>query len=63
MLEIKFSTGNAAFMDENGELDDYSKAMESVRILKEVIAKISTGHSYGSCMDINGNKVGEWRLN
>ena len=54
MFEIKFSTGNAAFEDYETE--------ECVRILKEVCNKLESGYTYGSCIDINGNKVGEWKL-
>ena len=57
MFEIKFSTGNAAFNE-----DELDKRYECARILKEVYDKIRGGYDHGSCIDINGNKVGEWKL-
>ena len=33
---------------------------ETVRILKGIIGKIEQGRTSGPCMDINGNKVGQW---
>lgn len=64
MLKIEFKTGNAAFNDPyTGEPDDINLRYESVRILKEVVAKIESGYTEGSCIDLNGNKVGTWKLN
>lgn len=63
MLKIEFTTGNAAFMDT--ELEAWNREMrklETVRILKEIIKNINNDLEYGLCMDINGNKVGEWTL-
>ena len=54
MLSVNIKTGNAAFEDYEVE--------ECVRILKEVCNKLESGYTYGSCIDINGNKVGEWEL-
>lgn len=55
MFKIEIKTGNAAFED--------SPEYEVKRILKEVIVKMENGYDSGVCMDINGNKVGEWSLN
>ena len=63
MIEIKFTTGNAAFCDAyTGERDAYAEVTEVVRILNGIIDKLENDYRYGSCIDINGNKVGEWRL-
>lgn len=63
MFEIKFTTGNAAFHDEmTGELDSYMEALECQRILQEIIKKLEVGYRDGSCIDLNGNKVGTWKL-
>lgn len=58
MMRIKFDTKNAAF-DENcgGGLE-----WQSIEILKEIIEKLETGTKEGNCFDVNGNKVGEWKL-
>ena len=63
MLEIKFKTGNAAFCDPyTGEEDKYYEGLETQRILNEIIKKIEVGYREGSCIDLNGNKVGPWEL-
>ena len=56
MLKIRIETKNAAFED-CGE--------ECARILKEVATKLEKGLIFsgeGVCHDINGNKVGTWKL-
>lgn len=63
MLEIKFKTDNAAFHDPyDGSEDDYFEAEEIARILKDVADRIRGGRRIGAIMDINGNKVGEFKL-
>ena len=62
MLKIEIKTGNGAFTDENGEFDVYYGGHEVQRILTEIALKIQNGYTEGSCMDINGNKVGTWSL-
>jgi len=63
MLNIKFKTSGAAFEDEANRLwDPYWKRSETVRILKVIMDEIDEGRTYGACMDIYGNKVGEWTL-
>lgn len=53
MLELKFSTANAAF-------DDTYR--ECARILHAIARKVEQGYESGKCMDINGNTVGSWSL-
>jgi len=64
MFKMEFNTGNAAFCNEHtGEPDEASKAHEVERILNEVSRRIThQGYTEGSCFDVNGNKVGEWKL-
>lgn len=63
MFEIKFETENAAFHNEmTGEPDPYMEALECQRILQDVIKKLEVGYRNGSCIDLNGNKVGTWKL-
>ena len=66
MLKIEIRTGNAAFQsnDENATQweHDYHRNEEIKRVLKNVVNQIENGHTSGSCMDINGNKVGTWSL-
>lgn len=63
MFKIEFKTDYAAFTDPyTGEPDDSTKRYEVIRILEKVIDQISCGRSEGSCIDINGNKVGSWEL-
>lgn len=64
MLKIQFRTSGAAFKDDNIDMpyDDYYKRQETVRILNDIAERISDGDTYGACMDINGNKVGDWTL-
>ncbi len=53
MLELKFSTANAAF----DELEH-----ECTCILLAVAAEIGRGKKEGICRDSNGNTVGKWSL-
>ena len=63
MLKIEFKTGGSAFCDPGtGEEDNYCEGLETQRILHEIIKKIEVGYREGSCIDVNGNKVGEWKL-
>ena len=57
-MEINFKTSNAAFDEEC----DGSLEYETIRILKEICEKIENGYDHGVIMDINGNKVGSWKL-
>lgn len=57
MMTIKFKTTNAAFRENDGDLE-----LQSIEILKEIIEKLENGYKEGNCFDVNGNKVGEWKL-
>ena len=61
MIRIEITTENAAFRNEfTGEPDDYSKAMEIVRIIKQqVLPAINNLNFTINLMDINGNRVGK----
>ena len=61
MFQLEIETGNAAFHDEmTGEKDDFAEAVEVTRILNEARSQIREGRRSGSCIDINGNRVGSW---
>lgn len=62
MLKIEIKTGGAAFTNDDEEFDVYYGGHEVQRILTEVALKVQNGQTEGSCMDINGNKVGNWSL-
>lgn len=57
MMRIKFDTKNAAFRENYLDLE-----LQSIEILKEIIEKLENGTKEGNCFDVNGNKVGEWKL-
>ena len=62
MFTLQIDTGNAAFHDERtGEYDEHSEALETSRILKNVIGKLEDGCTYGTMYDYNGNRVGRWQ--
>ena len=67
MLKIEFKTSGAAFKpydesEENADfLNQYYCALEIKRILEKIITSIMQDKTYGSIIDINGNKVGEWK--
>lgn len=54
-MKLKIDTENDVFV--NG-----GKAEEVSRILREVADSVLDGETRGVCMDTNGNRVGEWRL-
>lgn len=64
IMNIKFSTSGAAFQDEYADTitNDLYMRSEVVRILKKITKQIDDGEDYGSIMDFNGNKIGEWSL-
>ena len=62
MVEIRFSTSNAAFHDDNGNEDEYYRNHEVARILSEIADKVENYWDGGSIADYNGNKIGEWRV-
>lgn len=64
MFEVRIQTSYAAFLDEcsqadEPQLDPYG--CEVRRLLREIQEKLETGFTSGILMDLNGNKVGEWR--
>ena len=64
MLRIEIRTDNAAF-NGDGETQwerDYWRNLELKRVLKNVMNQLDNGKVNGSCIDINGNKVGKWSL-
>ena len=62
-LEIS-NTTNAAFTDDaNGEFNPKARNIEIARILEEIAHDITEfDRDRGSCMDINGNRVGSWKI-
>lgn len=57
MMRIKFDTKNAAFHENDCDLE-----LQSIEILKDIIERLEIGYKEGNCFDVNGNKVGEWKL-
>lgn len=63
MFSVTMDTDNAAFCDQQtGEPDKTSRMFEVTRILNEVRVAVRAGLDHGTCIDYNGNKVGEWRF-
>lgn len=66
MFKVKFETEGAAFCSPyDGEYDAYYAKDEVIRILKGIIRELedTEGETTGrSVIDINGNKVGEWKF-
>lgn len=60
MFTLNIKTGGSAYRDEDGNLD--SGNYELIRNLKKVIEALEMGYDRQYVMDINGNKVGEWKL-
>ena len=61
MFSLDIKTDNAAFGNE-GEHTAQSVASEVARILRELAQDIENGGDGGALMDVNGNKVGRYRL-
>jgi len=65
MFKLEIKTGGAAFRDDS-RTDRHDEpvldpdATDVRRILKDVSDKLAAGHTDGSVMDVNGNKVGRW---
>lgn len=57
-MSITFTTDNAAYQSPEGGLDRLAIA-DSVN---KVAEDIKSGLSSGVVMDVNGNKVGAWKL-
>lgn len=62
MFKLKFNTGNAAFMTEDGEEDQMLECEESARILIDIASKLEHGYRNGLIMDFNGNHIGEFEF-
>ena len=61
MFKCEIKTGSAAFCDPyTGEENEFCEAIELKRVLEDVCERLEAGHTSGSIMDINGNKVGKW---
>ena len=60
MLKIEIKTGGAAYSDE--DIVTTEGRYELQRNLMDIARKLTNGYNGGSCMDINGNKVGTWTL-
>lgn len=61
MFKIEIKTGGAAFTDPHtGEESSWDECYEVARILRELADAIENGKREGSCIDINGNKVGKF---
>ena len=56
----QFTTDNAAFYDDDGNLADYSTLVANQ--IDKVTAKVRAGHTGGKVMDINGNSIGSWKI-
>ena len=57
-MSITFTTDNAAYQSPEGGLDRWAIAAS----INEVAEDIKSGLSSGVVMDVNGNKVGAWKL-
>jgi len=54
-FRIHINTENDAFVD--------NPEYEVVRLLDVVKKRLIDGEDFGLCFDLNGNRVGWWRLN
>lgn len=63
-MKIQFSTEGAAFKDEYADeaINSIYRDQEIIRILQKIEKQIEDGYTYGSIIDINGNKIGTWEL-
>ena len=62
MFSLDIKTDNAAFGEDEGGHTAASVAAEVARILRELAQDIENGGDGGAVMDLNGNKVGRYRL-
>ena len=63
MLKIEIKTSGAAYCDPfTGEESDIMEETQIAHDLRGIADKIASGHRTGTCIDINGNKVGFWTL-
>ena len=62
-LKITINCDGSAFKDDMMSGDDwFFLSSEVKRLLKKISQQIEDGNSYGSCIDLYGNKVGQWRF-
>lgn len=62
MFSCEFKTGGAAFRNpDTGEEDDFTECAEIIRILRNIQDELVHGVTSGSIIDLNGNKVGNWK--
>ena len=69
MFSLSFDTDNAAFKSEDrrGEanteaMDEIAALEECARILFEIANKLKYGTGEGRIYDVNGNRIGSFRL-
>lgn len=62
MFKIEFETSNAEFQNEDDTMNDFAARTECKRLLKRVLADFDKGYNVGALLDLNGNKVGEWKF-
>lgn len=68
MFRIEIRTGGSAFRSEDappnkdGEYPLDPNATEIKRILKNISDSLEYGETFGSILDVYGNKVGKWSL-
>lgn len=55
IFQLQFETGNAAF-------DGKERVPEVVRCLQMVASKLTGGATEGPVYDVNGNRIGSWRM-
>lgn len=68
-MTLNIKVDNAAFWDANCESEDQehpehmqAMAYECARILREVAERLENGDEAGACVDVNGNRVGNFSL-
>ena len=63
-MKIEFSTDGAAFQSEYEDeiANEINTKREITRILEEIAIEVECGAIQGSIMDINGNKIGTWKM-
>lgn len=68
MFTVKIKTSGAAFRDWTGQMDASGNypldptSYEIRRLLNLISRNLEEGYTGGLVFDLNGNKVGEWKL-
>lgn len=57
-FQMSINLDNAAFRDDEEHLDPTDLA----RLLRQVAKRVEDGWNVGTCLDVNGNKVGRWEI-